>query len=80
MSDISDATIGWLVNSWIMAGLISVNTVTITLGTYGTIVNDIEYGTNKDFLSSPIKRSHVVLGYIISSWILTYVLSLYLVL
>lgn len=72
----SDESIAWLVNSWIMAGLLSVNAVTITLGTYGTIVDDIEYKTSKDFISSPIKRTHVVLGYIISSWILTISLSI----
>ncbi|QVK18141.1 ABC transporter permease [Mycoplasmatota bacterium] len=72
---IIDKDIAWLVNSWIMAGLISVNTVTTTLGTYGIIVTDIEYKKNNDFLSSPIKRYQIVLGYIISSWILTFVLS-----
>ncbi len=74
-SPINTNDIAWLVNSWLMAGLISVNTVTTTLGTYGIIINDIEYERNKDFLSSPIKRSHVVLGYIISSWIITTVFS-----
>lgn len=73
---VSDKDIGWLVNSWLMAGLISVNVITIILGTYGTIVHDIERGNNKDFLSSPIKRTHLVLGYIISSWILAFLLSL----
>ncbi|HEY8365046.1 MAG TPA: ABC transporter permease [Haloplasmataceae bacterium] len=74
--EIKESDLSWLVNSWIMAGIISVNTVTTTLGTYGTIVEDIAFKTNKDFLSSPIKRSQVVLGYIISSWILAIMFSI----
>ena len=75
-ASIRDKDIAWLVNSWVMAGIISINTVTITLGSYGTIINDIENGTGKDFLSSPVKRYVVVLGYIISSWVLAIVLSI----
>jgi multidrug/hemolysin transport system permease protein len=68
--------IGWLSNSWIMAGIISVNTLTVTLGSFGVMVNDMETNATKEFMSSPIKRSQVVLGYIMASWILGIVISL----
>jgi multidrug/hemolysin transport system permease protein len=66
---------GWLVNSWILAGLLSVNTVTVTLGTFGTIVDDFESKASRDFLSAPIGRTHIVLGYLISSWIISFLLT-----
>src|SRR5208283_4812582 len=49
-----------LVDSWIMAGLLSVNAVTITLGVLGTMVFDIEYKRFPDFVVSPISRASVV--------------------
>jgi multidrug/hemolysin transport system permease protein len=68
--------IRWMTDSWVMAGIIAVNTITISLGSLGVMIDDIERGTNKDFLSSPIKRSHVVLGYVIATWILGIVISI----
>lgn len=73
--DIND--ISWLVNSWIMAGLLSVNTVTITLSSLGVIIEDIESNIIKDFASAPIKRGQIVLGYIISSWVLGILLTVF---
>jgi multidrug/hemolysin transport system permease protein len=68
--------IRWMSDSWIMAGIIAVNTITISLGSLGVMIDDIESGTTKDFLSSPIKGSQVVFGYIIATWILGIVISI----
>ena len=68
--------IDWLIYSWLMAGVLAVNTVTIMLGNMGTIVTDIEMDISKDFIAAPIKRSQVVLGYIVSSWIVTFILTI----
>jgi multidrug/hemolysin transport system permease protein len=65
-----------LVDSWIMAGLLSVNAVTVTLGVLGTMVFDIEYKRFPDFVVSPIRRSHVVVSYLIAAWIIGFLFSL----
>jgi multidrug/hemolysin transport system permease protein len=65
-----------LVDSWIMAGLISVNAVTVTLGVLGTMVFDIEYKRFPDFVVSPIRRSSVVVSYLISAWVIGFLFSL----
>jgi multidrug/hemolysin transport system permease protein len=65
-----------LVDSWIMAGLLSVNAVTVTLGVLGTMVFDIEYKRFPDFAVSPIRRSSVVVSYLISAWVIGFLFSL----
>ncbi|HOV70418.1 MAG TPA: ABC transporter permease, partial [Clostridia bacterium] len=37
-----EKTARFLVDSWIMAGILAVNSVTITLGAFGVIINDEE--------------------------------------
>ena len=65
-----------LVDSWIMAGLLSVNAVTVTLGVLGTMVFDIEYKRFPDFVVSPISRSSVVVSYLVSAWVIGFLFSL----
>jgi multidrug/hemolysin transport system permease protein len=72
----SDADIAPLVNSWIMAGLISINTVTLSLGVLGTMVFDIENKKFSDFIVAPVSRSGVVLSYLFAAWIVDLVFSL----
>src|SRR4030067_1637252 len=50
------------VDSWIMAGILSVVSITTTLGAFGIMVDDKTKNILKDFLSSPFKPSHVCLG------------------
>jgi multidrug/hemolysin transport system permease protein len=65
-----------LVDSWIMAGLLSVNAVTITLGVLGTMVFDIEFKRFPDFVVAPISRASVVASYLLSAWIIGFLFSL----
>lgn len=65
------------INSWIMAGVISVTTITTTLGSYGTIINDNVTKIVQDFKVSPIKRSSLVLAYVISSFIVGVIMSVF---
>jgi multidrug/hemolysin transport system permease protein len=65
-----------LVDSWIMAGLLSVNAVTITLGALGTMVFDVEYKRFADFIVAPISRTSVVVSYLISAWVIGFLFSL----
>lgn len=73
---VPEAKLGWLVNSWIFAGILAVSTVTISLGAYGTMVDDVHRGRVKDFFVSPIKRAQLVGGYMISSAVISFIMNL----
>lgn len=61
--------INWLVSSWIMAGILTVSTVTVPLSVLGTMITDRESGKIGDFYASPVKRKILALSYLASSWI-----------
>jgi multidrug/hemolysin transport system permease protein len=65
-----------LVNSWVMAGLIAVSTVTLSLGSLEIIVADRENNAINDFLVAPINRNQVFISYVLSSLIITALLSI----
>ena len=67
---------GWLVNSWILAGILAVSTVTVSLGAYGTMVEDVHGGQIKDFFVSPIRRLQLVSGYMISSALISFIMNI----
>lgn len=69
--------IRWLVDSWIMAGLITVNAVTIPLSMLGQIIEDNESKSIYDFYSAPIKRYQLVLSYIFAAWLVGFVLAFF---
>ncbi len=73
---IPEAKMAWLVNSWIFAGILAVSTVTVSLGAYGTMVDDVHRGRVKDFFVSPIKRAQLVGGYMISSAVISFIMNL----
>jgi multidrug/hemolysin transport system permease protein len=73
---VNDSTITPLVNSWIISGLLAVNTVTLSLGVLGTMVFDVESKRISDFIVAPISRTGVVLSYLISAWIVDLAFSL----
>ncbi|HOP11969.1 MAG TPA: ABC transporter permease [Oscillospiraceae bacterium] len=66
----------FLMNSWIMAGLLAVTSVTTTMGAFGTMVDDKSKKIIKDFTVSPIKNGKIVGGYIFSSIIIGIIMSL----
>lgn len=64
-----------LINCWIIAGLIGVTSVTANMGAFGTMIEDKSKNKIKDFYVSPIKKSKIVGGYIISSFIVGSMMS-----
>jgi len=56
-------------DSWLMAGVLAVATVTTSLGAFSTMVEDRATKIGKGFYASPIKRSHITASYIISPFI-----------
>lgn len=65
-----------LMNNWIMAGIVSVASITTTMGAFGMMVEDRERKNSKDFFSAPLKRSEIVGGYIISAYTVGVMMSI----
>ncbi len=67
---------GWLVNSWILAGILAVSTVTVSLGAYGIMVDDVHAARIKDYFVSPISRAQLVAGYMVSSALISLIMNI----
>ena len=66
----------YLMDSWIMAGLLAVTSVTTTMGAYGILVEDRAKKIDKDFRASPVSRRSIVGGYIANAILVGIVMSL----
>lgn len=62
--------ISWLVNSWLVAGLLSVSSFTVPLNILSNMVVDLEKNIFDDFYVAPIKRSTIVFGYALSAFLI----------
>ena len=65
----------FLIDSWIMAGLLSVTSITTTMGAFGIMIDDVAKKNSKDFLASPVNRSSLAGGYILSSFIIGLIMT-----
>lgn len=74
-SAVEQDKIAYLVHSWILAGLLSVTTVTSVLGGYGTMVEDKEKRIMMAFKSSPLKPWVYPLINIISAFVIGVIIS-----
>lgn len=52
-----------LMDTWLVAGLMAVVSMTTTMGAFGVLVGDRQSGIAKDFYASPIRRSGITAGY-----------------
>lgn len=68
--------IRFLVDSWIMAGIIIVNSITVSLGVFGVMIDDESKKRINGFLVAPVKRSSLVAGYMAASIIVGLILCL----
>ena len=73
MTDITGAR--YLMDSWIVAGLIAVTSVTTTMGAFGTMVEDQSTKRIKDIRSAPLPRVSIAGGYILSAFIIGVIMS-----
>lgn len=65
----------WLVDTWIMAGILVVSTITVTLGVFGIMVKDQEEKRLAGFLVAPVGRSQIVMGYLFSAWLISTIMA-----
>lgn len=66
-----------MVNEWMVAGLLSIITVTSTLAAYGITIKDMETRALADFLTSPITRAKLQLSYVANAFLVGFTLSLF---
>lgn len=66
----------FIMDSWIMAGLLAVTSLTTTMGAYGIMIEDKTKKVMKDFSASPVRRSTLVGGYVISSFVVGVIMSI----
>ena len=72
-SDIKNAN--HLVDSWVMASIISVVSVTSTLGCLGIMVNDKATNIIKDFRSAPVGKGEIAGGYVLCTVVVGLLMS-----
>ncbi|MCM1063475.1 MAG: ABC transporter permease [Eubacterium sp.] len=58
-----------LIQLWTLAGILIVNSVTITLTVIGIMVQDEEQSRLASFYVTPVKRGKLVLGYVLAAWL-----------
>lgn len=75
LADLGDH-VRFMIDSWIMSGLLAVISMTGSLGALGIMVEDNAKKTGRDFLASPIKRSTLAAGYAFSAVIVGFILCL----
>ncbi len=66
-----------VMDNWVMAGLLAVTSVTTTMGAFGIMVADRTKKINKDFYCAPVGRRSLAGGYILGSFIIGLVMSLF---
>lgn len=71
------ANADYLIQMWTLAGILLVNTVTVTLTVMGGMVEDQISHKLVSFYVTPVKRIKIALGYIFSAWIASTVMCLF---
>jgi multidrug/hemolysin transport system permease protein len=66
----------FLMDSWIMAGLLAVTSVTTTMGAFGIMVDDKAKNIAKDFYCAPLRRRSLTAGYVLSSYLIGVIMTL----
>jgi len=65
----------FLMNSWLVAGLMAIASVTTTMGAFSVMVDDQAKKIYKDFYSAPVTRGRITGGYLISAFLIGIIMS-----
>ncbi len=68
--------VAFLMDSWLVSGMLAVTAVTTALGTFGVLVEDRVRGVDRDFACSPAPRSALAGGYIAAGCAVSLLMSL----
>lgn len=66
----------YLIQMWALAGILIVNSITVTMTVMGNMVKDESAKKLAGFYVAPVKRIQIALGYILSAWVLGTLLCL----
>lgn len=58
----------WMVQLWILGGILGVNSVTVSMTAISAMVQDEEQGRLRAFYVTPASRLNLSLGYMLSAW------------
>lgn len=75
--DAPDGSVKTFVDSWAFAGIVAITAVTTGLGAFSAFVEDGTTGRFRDFLVSPIRRSQLILGYLLSSFVIAVMMTMF---
>ncbi|WP_366248531.1 ABC transporter permease [Terribacillus aidingensis] len=64
-----------LMQSWLLAGIIVVISLTVTLSVLGTMIEDAASNQLHALLITPITRTQLVIGYLLSAWLIAVLFS-----
>lgn len=64
------------VDAWMFAGIVALSSMTTPLGALSVFVEDAATGRFRDFLVSPVRRSQLVLGYLLSAFLIGLTMTL----
>lgn len=67
--------IQWFVNAWVFAGITMITTLTTSLAALAVFVDDRSSGRFSDFIVSPIRRPELILGYLLSSFVISFAMT-----
>ena len=65
-----------MINAWIVGGLVCIPAVSVPLIMLCFKVDDVVDGTQKDIMVTPAKRTNIMLGYVISAFIVSFVMTI----
>lgn len=66
----------YLIQMWTLAGILVVNTVTVTLTVMQNMVQDEARGRLASFYVAPVKRIKIALGYVLAAWFIGVIMSM----
>lgn len=67
--------VGAILDSWMLSGIMAFSTLTVSLQTNNIIVADKENAINRDFASSPVSNTVLIISYFIYSFVVTLIVS-----
>ena len=65
----------YVMSCWVVAGMLASSAITSSMGAYAVMVSDREHKCIKDFYSSPLKRSSVTAGYMLTGLIISIIMT-----
>ena len=67
--------IGHLIDSWVLAGIVGIVSVTTSAGCLQTMIEDRTSGKDRDLLVTPLKPQSIAWGYVLSTFFVAFSMS-----